>query len=97
MVQAVVKVQKNKNITLPMWVIRRFRVGPGDFVQLQETRQGILMKPGRLVDPSRGQRELFSLLDKFERRAGTLGLGEVDVSREVKAYRKERRTTHKTA
>ena len=52
MVQAIVKVQKNKNITLPMWVIRRFRVHPGDFVQLQETRQGILMKPGKLVDPS---------------------------------------------
>ncbi len=52
MVQAVVKVQKNKNITLPMWVMRRFRVAPGDFVQLQETRQGILMRPGRLVDPA---------------------------------------------
>ena len=52
MVQGVVRVQKNKNVTLPMWVIRRFHVGPGDFLQLQETRNGILLKPGRLIDPS---------------------------------------------
>lgn len=52
MVQAVVKVQKNKNITLPLWVIQRFRVHPGDFVQLEERRDGILMKPGKLIDSS---------------------------------------------
>ena len=52
MVRFVVKVQKNKNITLPLWVLKRFHVGPGDFVQLQETRAGILLKPGKLVDPS---------------------------------------------
>ena len=52
MVQSVIRVQKNKNVTLPMWVIRRFHVGPGDFLQLRETRDGILLKPGRLVDPS---------------------------------------------
>ncbi len=52
MVQFIVKVQKNKNITLPTWVLRHFRVGPGDFVQLQETRHGLLMKPGKLIDPS---------------------------------------------
>jgi len=52
MVQAIVKVQKNKNITLPMWVIRRFRVHAGDFVQLEQRRDGVLMRPGKLVDPS---------------------------------------------
>ena len=52
MVQSIVKLQKNKNITLPMWLIRRFRIAAGDFVRLQETRDGILLKPGKLVDPS---------------------------------------------
>lgn len=97
MVQAIVKVQKNKNITLPTWVMRRFRVGAGDFVQLQETRQGVLMKPGRLEDPSRGQKKLFRLLDKLERRSKSLGLTEADIAREVKAYRKSRRGAPKAA
>lgn len=52
MVQSIVKLQKNKNITLPTWLIRRFRIAAGDFVRLQETRAGILLKPGKLVDPS---------------------------------------------
>jgi len=52
MPRAIVKVQKNKNITLPMWLISRFHVGVGDFVRLEETKDGVLMKPAKLVDPS---------------------------------------------
>lgn len=52
MAQALVKIQKNKNITLPMWLIHRFRVQIGDFVRLEETKDGILMKPAKLIDPS---------------------------------------------
>jgi len=49
---SIVKLQKNKNVTLPTWLIRRFHIGPGDFLKLQETRQGVLIKPGKLIDPS---------------------------------------------
>ncbi len=52
MTEAIVKVQKNKNITLPTWLIQRFRVVVGDFVRLQETKDGVLIKPAKLVDPS---------------------------------------------
>ena len=52
MARAVVKVQKNKNITLPMWLINRFHVSVGDFVRLEETRDGVLLKPAKLIDPS---------------------------------------------
>ena len=52
MAQAVVRVQKNKNITLPTWLIQRFHMVVGDFVRLQETKAGVLIKPARLVDPS---------------------------------------------
>ena len=93
MVCSILRVQKNKNITLPTWLMRRFQVEPGDFVQLRETRQGVLMKPGRLVDPSGQQQELFRLLDKFEKRSRVRGLTEADVSREIKVYRKTRRTS----
>ena len=52
MAETIVKVQKNKNITLPTWLIQRFHVVVGDFVRLQETKDGVLIKPARLVDPS---------------------------------------------
>jgi bifunctional DNA-binding transcriptional regulator/antitoxin component of YhaV-PrlF toxin-antitoxin module len=52
MTRAIVKVQKNKNITLPMWLIHRFHVGVGDFVRLEETKDGVLLKPAKLIDPS---------------------------------------------
>lgn len=52
MPEAVVKVQRNKNITLPTWLMRRFHVGVGDFVRLEETKAGVVLKPAKLVDPS---------------------------------------------
>lgn len=52
MAEIIVKVQKNKNITLPTWLIQRFRLVVGDFVRLQETKDGVLIKPAKLVDPS---------------------------------------------
>ncbi|MBI3319564.1 MAG: hypothetical protein HYZ89_03145 [Candidatus Omnitrophica bacterium] len=52
MTRSVVKVQKNKNITLPVWLMHRFHVRTGDFVQLEETRNGVLIKPAKLIDPS---------------------------------------------
>jgi bifunctional DNA-binding transcriptional regulator/antitoxin component of YhaV-PrlF toxin-antitoxin module len=54
MARAIVKVQKNKNITLPMWLMRRFHVGIGDFVRLEETKNGVMLKPAKLIDPSQG-------------------------------------------
>jgi bifunctional DNA-binding transcriptional regulator/antitoxin component of YhaV-PrlF toxin-antitoxin module len=52
MAEAILKVQKNKNITLPLWLMRRFHVGVGDFVRIEETKDGVLLHPAKLVDPS---------------------------------------------
>ena len=52
MAQGLVKVQKNKNITLPTWLMRRFHLAPGDYVRFQETREGVMMKPAALIDPT---------------------------------------------
>lgn len=52
MAHSVVKVQKNKNITLPMWVMQRFHLGAGDFVRVEETSAGVVLKPATLIDPT---------------------------------------------
>jgi hypothetical protein len=52
MVQSLVKVQRNKNITIPLWLMNRFHVHVGDFMRIEETEEGVLLKPVALVDPS---------------------------------------------
>ena len=52
MAHSVMKVQKNKNITLPMWLMQRFHLGAGDFVRVEETAGGVMLKPAKLVDPA---------------------------------------------
>ena len=52
MPRAILKVQKNKNITLPMWLLHRFHVTTGDFIRLEATQDGVLLKPAKLIDPS---------------------------------------------
>lgn len=49
---AIVKVQKNKNITLPTWLIDLFHVGVGDFIKIEKTKSGVVLKPAKLIDPS---------------------------------------------
>ena len=50
--EAILKVQKNKNVTLPTWLMRLFHVKAGDFICLEHTKKGVLLKPAKLVDPS---------------------------------------------
>lgn len=50
--QAILKIQKNKNITLPVWLINKFHMVMGDYVRIEETKNGILLRPAKLVDPS---------------------------------------------
>ena len=52
MPDSIVKVQKNKNITLPVWLLSHFHVSVGDYVRLEETKSGVLMRPAKLVDPA---------------------------------------------
>jgi antitoxin MazE len=48
--RSLVKVQKNKNITLPTWAMRRYRVVFGDYLQIAETSAGLVLRPVKVVD-----------------------------------------------
>ncbi len=49
---SLVKVQRNKNITLPVSAMKRYRVREGDYLQAQETPAGLLLRPVKVVDAS---------------------------------------------
>lgn len=51
MAESVVKLQRNKNITLPTWLIRSLRVEAGDFIRLEETEEGVLLRRAKAGDP----------------------------------------------
>lgn len=50
--RTLLKVQKNKNITLPVSAMKRYHLATGDYLQVQETPAGLLLKPMKLVDAS---------------------------------------------
>lgn len=52
MPESILRIQKNKNVTLPRWVMELFHVAPGDFVRLEKRNGTVLLRPGTLVDPS---------------------------------------------
>ena len=45
-----VRIQKNWNITLPVWAMKKYRVALGDYLQVAETPAGLVLKPVKLVD-----------------------------------------------
>ena len=52
MAESILRIQKNKNITLPRWVMELFHVSTGDFIRIEKRNGAVLLHPGKLVDPS---------------------------------------------
>ncbi len=52
MASAILKVQKNKNVTLPAWLMKRFHLEAGDYIRIEEGKDGVYLKPAKLIDPS---------------------------------------------
>lgn len=52
MTATLVKIQKNNNITLPRWLIQLFHIGVGGFIRIEKTKNGVLLKPVKTIDPS---------------------------------------------
>ncbi len=52
MAEAILKVQKNKNVTLPTWLMQHFHVAVGDYIRVEETKEGVFLRPAKLIDPS---------------------------------------------
>jgi len=48
--KSLVRIQKNKNITLPVWAMKKYRVELGDYLQVAETPAGLVLKPVKIVD-----------------------------------------------
>jgi bifunctional DNA-binding transcriptional regulator/antitoxin component of YhaV-PrlF toxin-antitoxin module len=92
MAEAIVKVQKNKNITLPTWLIRRFRVGVGDFVRIEETENGVLLKPAKLIDPSQSYFWTKEWQEREREAEQEIRKGRVKKFKSVKGLMKDLRT-----
>ena len=50
--ESILRIQKNKNVTLPRWVMELFRVSPGDFIRIERRNGTVVLHPAKLVDPS---------------------------------------------
>lgn len=46
-----VKVKENFQITLPVKIRRRFKIAVGDYVEAENARDGIIIKPVKVIHP----------------------------------------------
>lgn len=91
------KTEKNQ-VVIPKALFKR--AGLDDrrlpWFDIEYREGGFFLKPMRAT-AVRADEELFQLLDKFQQRSKALGLTEADVAKEVKAYRKEQKSSRKAA
>jgi len=72
----IVKVKENFQITLPAAVRKKFKIAVGDYVEAEDTKEGIVLKPVKLVRPDqawfyteewqKGEREADEAIAKGE-------------------------------
>lgn len=49
---SVIRIQKNKNVTLPRWVMELFHLSTGDFLRLEKRNGTVFLRPAKLIDSS---------------------------------------------
>ena len=93
---ALLKILRSSQITLPAELRRQFGLTEGDYLEAQAVKDGILLKPVNVVDRQKAGQVLLKLLDRVHAKQPTSKLSaqeqEERIAREVKAYRKEKRS-----
>jgi AbrB family looped-hinge helix DNA binding protein len=72
----IVRVKENFQITLPAAVRKKFKIAVGDYLEAEDTKEGIVLKPVKLVRPDqawfyteewqKGEREADEAIAKGE-------------------------------
>lgn len=71
-----VKVRENFQITLPAAIRKRFKIAVGDYVEAEDTKEGIMIRPVKIIRPEeawfyteewqKGEREADEAIAKGE-------------------------------
>ena len=98
---ALIKLRRFAQLTLPAEVRKRFRLTEGDYLEVQSTKSGILLKPVSVVDRAAAWKEVGKVLKQVHAQQPTSKRSvreeEEWLAQEVKAYRKTKRSAQHAA
>jgi AbrB family looped-hinge helix DNA binding protein len=90
---ALVKLRRSGQITLSAALRKRFGLSEGDYLEAEEVKDGILLKPVSVVEREAARRHLLAVMDRVHakqpQRTRDAREDEEDIAREIKAYRAE--------
>jgi len=91
---ALLKVRQFSQITLPAKIRKKFHLSEGDYLQVEEVKQGILLKPVAVIEKKLAWEKVFKTKErvKEKRRPRKLSIKakEEEIARMVKESRKKK-------
>jgi AbrB family looped-hinge helix DNA binding protein len=98
---ALVKLRRSAQLTLPSEVRKQFRLTEGDYLEVQSTKNGILLKPVKMLDRAAAWKEVARVLKQVHAKhpvsKRSVREEEEWIAQEVKAFRKAKRSAKHAA
>ena len=97
---AIIKLRRFAQLTLPSEIRKQFRLTEGDYLEVQSTKTGILLKPVSMVDRAAAWKEVGKVLKQVhaQQPASKRSAREEEwIAQEVKAHRKAKRSAKHAA
>ena len=91
---SLLKVRRFSQITLPAKIRKKFHLSEGDYLELEEVKQGILLKPVAVVEKELAWKKVFRAMEgvkeKSPIRKQSIKTKEEGIVRMVKEFRKKK-------
>ncbi len=91
---AILKVRRFSQITLPSKIRRKFKLSEGDYLEVEEVKQGILLKPVSVVEKEIAWEKVFKAMEGVKEKKKpskkSLRAKEQEIARLVKGSRKKK-------
>lgn len=90
---AILKVRRFSQITLPSKIRRKFKLSEGDYLEVEEVKQGILLKPVSVVEKELAWEKVFKAMEGIKEKKPSkksLKAKEQEIARIVKESRKKK-------
>ncbi len=90
---ALLKVRRFSQITLPSKIRRKFKLSEGDYLEVEEVKQGILLKPVSVVEKELAWEKVFKAMGEVKEKKTSrksLKTKEQEIARLVKESRKKK-------
>ena len=91
---SLLKVRRFSQITLPAKIRKKFHLSEGDYLEVEEVKQGILLKPVAVVEKELAWEKVFRAIEGVKEkrpiRKQSIKAKEEEITQMVKEYRKKK-------